>query len=615
MREEPVESTFSTQVSLHGIRNIFGEPTQLSLSGDNDINHIQKIFSTRLEQIKSVGSELTQMQFRVLEAILHGFTLSGYKGNRPAVRREEILAAKEDGDFTPIFQYVKELPVLRVRQAEFLNWAEINRNQISTTTGALLALKDLSQKMFYYYYERTAQDEEGNLIKDGKGWKKEQVSCVGTLFVLEEIRQGDLVLYYDIRLNPIFLDQLGSYFLMIPDNWRREVKAHLGKRKISTYVFIFLMFLRYQYELRRRSQKTLPPYKLERHPEDIAIAINMPTSIYKKNRKRMNKILDECYATAQSLGYLQSYKRLGVLDILVFDEKKYYNPKTLLQERGGPTEEEINHKEALALFKFFYSCRKMLDQGLVEPVGAARNRHIKAFIELLKERKGAEIERLIRWSVNAKFWSSRLSSPLMLSREFHKAWMEMLSSRSNREKNEDTLKKYGQECLEKGFELRYQISQDVSLGSVLVRMELILADRGKHSLPFFDANLNSISRDPVVFEQDVQEAISKGEVCFAEMERECKRVEEDLRSREEFRKSVEKGRSLFAPVEGFLRKAGHTLKWGINGDLVVNGKTTSAFANKVSFLDDLCVFFESEKLLDGELEALLESLKQEATCV
>ncbi|MFQ5729618.1 MAG: hypothetical protein ACE5GN_04595, partial [Waddliaceae bacterium] len=475
MTGEAADSKFSTQISLHGIKNIFGEPTQMSLFDRDNVHYLQDAFLERLDQIKRVGSELTEIELRVLEAILKGFSRSGYKGNRPAIKREEILAAKSGGEYQPIFQYVKQIPVLRFRRADLLRWMGVNSTQFSTVSGVFLALSKLAHKQFYYYYERTAQDEEGNLIREGRGWKKEQVSCVGTLFNLEAVNDKDNFLYYDIRLNPIFLDQLNSYFLMIPEDWRREVKALVGKRKVSSYVFVFLMFLRYQYELRRRSPVAQHPYRLEKSPEDIAVGINIPPSIFKKKRKRMREILDECYEVATSLGYLRSFNRLGGIDVLVFDDQKYYNPKHILQDEPENPDDESRQRDAISLFKTFWDYQQSVDSGVIIPKGVIKSRQIRIFTEMLQTRRKEDIERLIKWSVNAKFWCSRLSSPRMLQRNFHQAWMDMLGSRSNKEKNEDVLRDLQREQVKKGFDIICEFCSG-SNGQTGARLEVFLID-------------------------------------------------------------------------------------------------------------------------------------------
>ena len=54
---------------------------------------------------------------------------------------------------------------------------------------------------------------------------------------------------YEIIPNPIFLDQRETYCMLIPSNWRDEVQTLVGKKKTSFYTFMFLVFLRYAFEL------------------------------------------------------------------------------------------------------------------------------------------------------------------------------------------------------------------------------------------------------------------------------------------------------------------------------------------------------------------------------
>ena len=119
---------------------------------------------------------------------------------------------------------------------------------------------------------------------------------------------------------------------MIPHNWREEVQKQVGKKKASSYTFRLLLFLRYQYEqIRRynRYHKDNKEFKIKFSWEDMAQALKMPETIYKRNRTRALKILDEAYKTAKELEYLKGYKRTQAVDILELNPDKYYNPEGL----------------------------------------------------------------------------------------------------------------------------------------------------------------------------------------------------------------------------------------------------------------------------------------------
>jgi hypothetical protein len=133
---------------------------------------------------------------------------------------------------------------------------------------------------------------------------------------------------HEIVPSPIFLDQRESYFMLIPYNWREEVRELVGNKRASSYTFRFLLFLRYQYELKRRAEKIdNEHFTIKWNWEEIAIAIKMPESVYKRKKDRAQKILDDAYFVAKELGYLKEYDRDGVVDSLMLNEQKYYPSK------------------------------------------------------------------------------------------------------------------------------------------------------------------------------------------------------------------------------------------------------------------------------------------------
>ncbi|SPJ31860.1 hypothetical protein [Candidatus Protochlamydia amoebophila] len=110
---------------------------------------------------------------------------------------------------------------------------------------AMEALKHLATAQYCFYYDRLVLDANGNPEKGAdEKWKKEEVMAIDTLFVIKEIRNkpnGNLE-YYEIIPSPIFLDQTESNFMLIPYNWREEVRSVVGSRKASLIHFAFFFF-------------------------------------------------------------------------------------------------------------------------------------------------------------------------------------------------------------------------------------------------------------------------------------------------------------------------------------------------------------------------------------
>ncbi len=423
----------ATQLGLHAVKNVLGMQQQADLFSEHHQDFCEE-FGVKLEgNIDRFGVDLTDIQSRVMEGILYGFSKTAYKGNVEPTSKEQLIDQKYDGKTPAAYKYIQEVPRIRATQSEILEWSGINRGSIATVTRALEAIQELGRKQYCFYYDRLALDGSGNPHKDKRNkWVKEEVVSVDTLFTIKEVRDKDSgsLKYYEIMPSAVFLDQRESYFMFIPLNWREEVKQLVGNKKASSYTFRFLLFLRYQYELKRRSKQLSPPYSIKWSPEEIAMAIKMPQSVYIRKKKRANEILEDAYIVAKRLGYLSDFNRLGHLDILMLNEQKYFNSKGVKSTFTEVFEENPSSllPSALALFDLFHSRRKLLDKQYQVPEGSEKSKQLLVFQELLRKRQLEDIEKLIIWSASKKYWCTRLSTPEKFSEFFSEAWMEMLLS-------------------------------------------------------------------------------------------------------------------------------------------------------------------------------------------
>lgn len=439
---EETKNINDTKIGIHSVRNLLGHPDQLELFSD----HPEK-FGTEYgvkvdKQIEQFGVDLTDIQMRVMEGILRGFSATNYKGNIAPVKKEEIAEQKYSGKLPPTFKYLGELPRLRVTQKQVIEWAGLNTGSAADKQRALDALNFLGVQQFCLYYNRLAYDEAGRPERDKKGnWKKEDVDAVDTLFVIKTVREevdiktplksskirGD-VKYYEITPSAIFLDQIETYFILMPFNWRDEIDALYQKKKFSAYIPKFIYFLRLQYELKRRSRNE-NPYQVKWSPEEIAIALKMPKTVYKRNKERMNNILEEAYSVAKRLGYLQNYERTGAVDVLTFQDAKFgiVNTPTLEKAIGAMS---IHHSPSqLYLFDLFHKKKKELNNYHVIPAGQEREGQLKELYLLLAEKTSEDVEKLINWGLAVKYWCDRLSTPEKLRTNFDAAWSEMNASK------------------------------------------------------------------------------------------------------------------------------------------------------------------------------------------
>jgi len=71
------------QMGLHSVSNILGTHKQLSLFSDQEGQFTLENNSVLENEIRQFGIDLTDVQSRVMEGILRGFTETAYEGNIP----------------------------------------------------------------------------------------------------------------------------------------------------------------------------------------------------------------------------------------------------------------------------------------------------------------------------------------------------------------------------------------------------------------------------------------------------------------------------------------------------------------------------------------------------
>lgn len=419
----------ATQIALHSVRNMLGDQNQITLFSEHD-----KLFSEEFGlqlsgSIDRFGVDLTEMQARVVEGILRGLSETAYKGNTESKKKDQLASEKYAGKLPDSYKYINEIPKLKATQKQILEWSGINQGSIACWARAVAAIGEIGTKQYCFYYDRLAFDEEGHPIRDKNGkWKKEEVIAVDSLFTVKEIRDensGSLQ-YYEIIPSSIFLDQRESYFMLVPYNWREEVKLLVGNKKASSYTFRFLLFLRYQYELKRRSKQQSTPYQIQWASEEIAIAIKMPESIYKRKKKRMEEILEDAYTVAKRLGYLTDYEHKGYVDVLTLNHDKYFSPKDVaLKKAIDAMNQSEDLTQANELFDLFHSERKKIDKNHSAPIEImVKKQQISIFNSLLKQRSFSEIKNIVCWSCKKPYWCTRLSLPDLLFKYFSEALIE-----------------------------------------------------------------------------------------------------------------------------------------------------------------------------------------------
>lgn len=334
-----------TKFSLHAVSQFYGNNKQLSLFSDEKIEEFSQATGINIEEkLDSYGAVLNQAQMRVYEGIARAFTDTNYRGDEQIDKTaslrdvykfnnkvEETLIA---GSNAP-YKNIDKIPVLRLTQAEIIRLSgyDLKRQRQGDKQDVIEALYFLGTKQFCFYWKRL-KTVNGKPVKDKNGdFIKEEVMEVGSIFRIKTVRNesGELQ-YYEIHPSAPIIDQIDNYFLLIPVDWREDVKRLTGI-KASRYTYEFLTYLREQFEQIRRynsKRKNKKQFILKRSWEDIAVTLKMPESVYKANRKTAIKLIQNSYDIAIKLGYLLKVENNGAVDVLYLNEDYYPQPGELV---------------------------------------------------------------------------------------------------------------------------------------------------------------------------------------------------------------------------------------------------------------------------------------------
>lgn len=349
-REQKKERKRLTRMSIHGISQFYGDNKQLTIFSDGQIDdYVAETGITLRNRPENYGVVLTQTQNRVLEGILKAFSDTNYIGNAtpesplkpledvypPSTKVRDRLLNSEKAPY----KNIDSIPVVRLTQAEIIELSgyDLAKQRQGDKQDVVEAISFLATHQFFFYWTRLKYDGNGKPVKDKKGnFAKEEVTEVGTLLRVKTVKDPntDILQYYEIHPSAVFLDQISSYFLLIPSHWREDVKAVTGSAKISKYSSEFLLWLRLSFEQIRRynknnSKRPKKEFKIKKSWEEMAITLKMPETMYKLNRKRSSKIIQDAYTLAIKLGYLVAVEKEGGVDVLILNEEFYPEPGKL----------------------------------------------------------------------------------------------------------------------------------------------------------------------------------------------------------------------------------------------------------------------------------------------
>ena len=320
-----------TKMGIHALSQFYADGKQLSEFSDEKVVAFTKAVGLSIQNMPdSYGIVLNNSQKRVLEGILKVFSDTNYNGE------EEIDKITYSSQIYPInkaqeaYKNVDSVPIIRLTQSEIIELSGYDKRQ-SDKTHVIDAITFLGTKLFCFYWVRLKTDSSQKPVKGKNGeYAKEEVMEVSSLFRIRIIRENGELQYYEIHPSAVILDQInnkygGNYFLLVPNNWKDEVKKLTGKNA-SSYTYEFLLWLRLQYEQIRRynvKKTAKKAFEIIKSWEDIAITLKMPETIYKANRKKASKIIQDAYSVAIKLGYLLEVKNDDLVDILYLNEDYY----------------------------------------------------------------------------------------------------------------------------------------------------------------------------------------------------------------------------------------------------------------------------------------------------
>lgn len=427
--EDKKETEKLTRVSMHSIKNILGDRQQISFFSDK-IQHLEQDNEANIpDGIDRFGIKLNDIQFRVLEALLKGFSDSNYEGNLTPKTPQEVAEERFSGKVPIGYKYISKIPRIRIKQSKICELAGAAKDMFAKIE-VLKALDFLGSKQFCCYYRRLAFDNKGVPRKDSKGnWEKEEVITVDTLFSIKKIFSKKATLdYYEIQPSSIFLDQVEGFFILFPPMWQSQAKKLIGKSKSSIYTYRFFIFLRYQFEIKRRSGQVNSKgvVSLKWTPNEIAEAIRIPPSVYIRKKKQRDQILEESYKEGKKQGYLENYIRHEHVDELVFNPKNYPDPENKTNCDSNLL--NASSEQAESLLSFFVESLKKLDPHYKISSLKQTNSWTNDFKELLKTRSYEDIKLLISWTSQHKYWGAQLNNPKKILEQFSMAWIDFQRS-------------------------------------------------------------------------------------------------------------------------------------------------------------------------------------------
>ena len=244
------------------------------------------------QKISTIGYSLTYAEDRVLHTVQVLLDETNYKGN--AKSHKPARGGR--------YRFYEDLPVLEMRTADFLRAYGVKQKQThrgkelspQARRAAMNALRDLSREQFLLVYEK----------RHAKGSNKiDRIEDIATLITLDISNGGR-----NLRIipNPILVDQIDSYFVLVPRNF---FDLFEGKDPVEAR---FLEFLLFQIEMNRRGEKSRrkqrPTWEVRMQPEGMAWRLRLGAMVKARKWTELRQRLTRLYELGVKVGYLDSYQ-------------------------------------------------------------------------------------------------------------------------------------------------------------------------------------------------------------------------------------------------------------------------------------------------------------------
>lgn len=320
------------------------EPKQLDLFADNIIEEIKRnstslalsdilidekdTDSVKGQQIdiikmRQVMPVFTVVQGKVFHAILKAFDATNYEGNR-MIEKMKISNDPQNIRTSVAYRDIERIPIIEITQSKLLELAGMSRSH-GDKKDMIEALKFFQDKKYIFYWKRLRRDKKGNpIIDDGKKYIYDYRVKEEPLIQITHVFSPDGKLrHYEITPSAVMIDQINQHYINIPENLTNLTKTINGKRE-TRYPSNFLLYLVNAYQVikshndkqgklrKNKSTRALRPYEISQTWQDIAFSLQMPESMFKANKARALKILDDVYKIAIQEGYLTKVDTTGV---------------------------------------------------------------------------------------------------------------------------------------------------------------------------------------------------------------------------------------------------------------------------------------------------------------